>query len=81
MARGNGDSSHEEYVERSEREAEIVEEREGLRWLAERMRLVRMEILRLLVGGGGLSLPLEIELRRLEDEFQRELDDNEWEAD
>jgi hypothetical protein len=72
MAHGNG--SGPDYVERSAAEVEAAGDREGLRWLARRMRDIRISILRLIVHGNQLSLELECELKNLEDEFRRQVE-------
>jgi hypothetical protein len=61
-------------VDQCAAEAEAAGDREGLRYLAERMRDIRISILRLIVHGNQLSLELESELKHLEDEFRRQVE-------
>lgn len=70
-------SADNEFLEHSETEATVVEEREGLAWLARRMREIRIAILHLMLDHGQLDLGLESELQRLEQEFQRRTEENE----
>jgi hypothetical protein len=73
MARGNG--SELDYVERSAAEVEAAGDREGLRWLAERLRQIRISILQLTLRN-QLSPELEIELRQLEQEFRQRVEED-----
>jgi hypothetical protein len=70
--RGNGSGM--DYVDQSAAEVEAAGDRSGLQWLAERMRHIRISILRLMVHGNQLSLELETELKRLENEFRRQVE-------
>jgi hypothetical protein len=74
MARGNG-SSGLDYADASEAEAEAAGDREGLRWLAARLRSVRIAILQLTMRN-QLSAELEIELRQLEQEFRQRVEED-----
>ncbi len=75
MTRGNG-SSGLDYADVSAAEAEAAGDREGLRYLAARLRSIRIAILQLTMRN-QLSPELEVELRQLEEEFRRQVEGNE----